>query len=73
MSSTESPTPRLFGDHFLASLTPEEQSTLARMRLLCREFFCPNAALVARQDGLASANPFVLAAVVIVGTACRRS
>lgn len=73
MSSTESPTPRLFGDHFLASLTPEEQSTLARMRLLCRELFGPNAARVARQDVLASENLFVLAAEGIIGTAFPRA
>lgn len=73
MNSTESPPPRLFGDHFVSGLTSDEQGTLERMRLLCRELFGPNAARVARQDVLASENLFVLAAEGIIGTAFPRA
>ena len=48
--------PRLFGDHFLHSLTDDEQAVVRRVRGLCRDTLGPNAAEVAKQDVFAWDN-----------------
>ena len=63
---------RLFGDHFLRALQPEEQAVLGRVRELCRTTLGPKAAEVAKQDVFAWDNFRVLARERIVGTAFPR-
>ncbi len=61
--------PRLFGDHFLRSLTDDEQQLIERLRGLCRSHFGPQAAEVARQDVFAWDTFRLLAREGIVATA----
>jgi len=63
---------RLFGDHFLRGLQPEEEAVVWRVRELCRSTFGPKAAEVARQDVFAWENFRLLAREGIVGTAFPR-
>lgn len=63
---------RLFGDHLVRALTPEEQDVVQRVRELCRSSLGPNAAEVARIDSFAWDNFRLLAREGIVGTAFPR-
>jgi len=63
------PKPRLFGDHFLRSLTDPEQQLIEHLRGLCRSHFGPQAAEVARQDVFAWDTFRLLAREGIVATA----
>ncbi|MBC5763994.1 acyl-CoA dehydrogenase family protein [Ramlibacter albus] len=63
---------RLFGDHFLRNLQPEELAVVQRVRELCRSTFGPKAAEVAKQDVFAWDNFRLLAREGIVGTAFPR-
>jgi alkylation response protein AidB-like acyl-CoA dehydrogenase len=65
--------PRLFGDHFLATLDSGERAMLERVRGLCREQFGPRAAEVAREDVFAWENFRTLAREGIVATAFPKS
>lgn len=73
MNDPTLPAPRLFGDHFVAGLDPDEQALLARMRALCSSTFGPRAAEVARQDVLAEDNLRILAREGIIATAFPRA
>lgn len=64
--------PRLFGDHFLAALDPDERGLIERLRALCRSHFGPQAAAVARQDVFAWETFRMLAHEGIVATAFPR-
>ena len=61
--------PRLFGDHFLASLNSDERAMVERVRGLCREQFGPRAAEVARVDVFAWETFRTLAREGVVATA----
>ncbi|RYY83899.1 MAG: acyl-CoA dehydrogenase, partial [Comamonadaceae bacterium] len=63
---------RLFGDHFLASLAPDELGMVERVRALCRTQLGPNAAAVAKQDVFAWDTFRLLAREGVVGTAFPR-
>ena len=73
MSTSSATSARLFGDHFLATLTDDERAVLERMRGLCRSTFGPRAAEVARQDVFAWETFRTLAGEGIVGTAFPRA
>lgn len=73
MNDPTLPAPRLFGDHFVAGLDPDEQALLARMRALCSSTFGPRAAEVARQDVLAEDNLRILAREGIIATGFPRA
>lgn len=64
---------RLFGEHFLQRLDPQEQAMLERVRALSRDVLGPTAAEVARQDQFAWDNFRLLAREGIVGTAFPRA
>lgn len=63
----------LFGDHFLRSLSDDEQALVLRVRELCRHTLGPQAAEVARQDVFAWDTFRLLAREGIVGTAFPRA
>lgn len=63
---------RIFCDHFLSNLKPEEQAVVQRVRELCESTFGPNAAEVAKIDVFAWDNFRILAREGIVGTAFPR-
>lgn len=65
--------PRLFGDHFLTALQPDERKQIERLRTLCRTSFGPQAAAVARQDVFAWDTFRTLAREGIVATAFPRA
>jgi alkylation response protein AidB-like acyl-CoA dehydrogenase len=73
MTSQDPFTPRLFGDHFLHALTPQERAMLERVRTLARDRFGPQAAEVAKQDTFAWDTFRTLAREGIVGTAFPRA
>lgn len=73
MSTSASPAPRLFGDHFVTGLSPDERAMLERMRALCRSTFGPRAAEVARKDAFAADTFRILAREGILGTAFPRA
>ena len=60
---------RLFGEHFLIPLQPEERAMVQRVRELCQSFFGPKAAEVAKEDVFAWDNFRMLAREGVVGTA----
>lgn len=60
---------RLFGEHFLLALQPEERAMVRRVRELCISFFGPKAAEVANEDVFAWDNFRLLAREGVVGTA----
>ena len=64
--------PRLFGDHFLHALTPEEVATVEHVRELSRHTLGPNAAAVGKLDVFAWDNFRLLAREGVVGTAFPR-
>lgn len=64
---------RLFGDHVLLNLTPDEQSLVQRVRALCRSTFGPQAADVAQRDVFAWDHFRLLAREGIIGTAFPRA
>ena len=61
--------PRLFGDHYLLSLEPNERILLEHVRKLCHSNFGPQAAEVASQDIFAWETFQTLAREGIVSTA----
>ena len=69
MKTTDHSTSRLFGDHFLHTLTDEERAMLERVRGLARSTFGPQAAEVAKKDEFAWETFRTLAREGIVGTA----
>ena len=68
-AKTSKVSPRLFGDHFLLSLEPNERILLEHVRMLCRRTFGPQAAEVAREDLFAWETFNTLAKEGIVATA----
>ncbi len=68
MSET-TPANRLFGEHFLQALTPEEQQMVARVRGLTQNILGPQAAEVASEDVFAWDTFRLLAREGVVGTA----
>lgn len=60
---------RLFSDHLLHALQPEEQRVVRHVRQLCAESIGPNAALVAREDRFAWDTFDLLAREGVVATA----
>ncbi len=65
----EKSTERLFGDHFLTSLTIDERLLVSRVRALCRRTLGPEAAAVAREDVFAWNTFRTLAREGIIATA----
>jgi alkylation response protein AidB-like acyl-CoA dehydrogenase len=63
---------RLFGDHFLLALSPDERARVEQVRALCRDEIGPRAAEVARQDVFAWDSFRLLAREGIVATAFPR-
>lgn len=63
------PTGRLFGEHFLSTLTPEERLMVERVRRLTKEVLGPKAAEVASKDVFAWDNFRLLAREGVIGTA----
>ena len=60
---------RLFGEHFLLALQPDERAMVRRVRELCMSFFGPRAAEVAKKDVFAWDHFRLLAREGVVGTA----
>lgn len=60
---------RLFGEHFLLALQPDERAMVRRVRELCMSFFGPKAAEVAKEDVFAWDHFRLLAREGVVGTA----
>lgn len=60
---------RLFGEHFLLALQPDERAMERRVRELCMSFFGPRAAEVAKKDVFAWDHFRLLAREGVVGTA----
>lgn len=60
---------RLFGEHFLLALQPDERAMVRRVRELCMSFFGPRAAEVAKEDVFAWDHFRLLAREGVVGTA----
>ncbi|HHY50202.1 MAG TPA: acyl-CoA dehydrogenase [Alphaproteobacteria bacterium] len=63
---------RLFSDHYLAALAPEERTWVTRVRDLCRNEIGPKAAEVAKVDQFAWGNFRLLADAGVIGTAFPR-
>ncbi|GAB3669167.1 acyl-CoA dehydrogenase family protein [Ramlibacter alkalitolerans] len=64
--------PRLFGDHFLRQLLPDELGMLEKVRMLVRDVIGPKAAEVGRSDTFAWGNFHLLAREGVVATAFPR-
>jgi alkylation response protein AidB-like acyl-CoA dehydrogenase len=60
---------RLFSDHLLLELAPDEQATVRQVRKLCAEQIGPNAAEVARTDRFAWQTFHLLAHEGVIATA----
>ena len=67
--NTTKPAGRLFGEHFLSGLTPEELLMVERVRRLTKEVLGPKAAEVASKDVFAWDNFRLLAREGVIGTA----
>ena len=63
---------RLFGEHLLHTLSPQEQQVVQHVRELCRSTLGPGAAEVAKQDVFAWDNFRLLCREGVVGTAFPR-
>ncbi len=63
---------RLFSEHHLLALGPDERAWMEKVRGLCRDTLGPRAAVVDRQDVFARDNFRLLCAHGIVGTAFPR-
>lgn len=63
---------RLFGDHFLERLQPDEQATVRRVRDLCRDTLGPRADAVSREDLFAWDTFRTLAREGVIATAFPR-
>ncbi len=69
---TAPPAARLFGDHFLQRLTPDEQAVVQHVRVLCRDTLGPQADAVSREDVFAWDTFRTLAREGVVATAFPR-